>query len=327
MSSDDSGALNVYPPSIFSGALRELCLLDDDTLLFCLEGDRDVYQVKVSDLKESSQENPGKLFCKVPYFGIPVFVKGGKAGRLVVVVPTDLNENAEKIEEWVAAIDSLSQASIPAPVKGTWTAAAAHKDNIFLISKSDDFPFQQKLFVAPSPQSFMLGPATPESHPNPYKCILLPPGNNRLVAGGDGSLPIFYNDAGMWGVTVRSETDLTFSSPSTNLGITSAALVVAGGLAGGTYLIVRTASGEIQITEGSASSTTWKSESEEGAENPKISTIALLPDRSLVFSQGKKLFISTSRFLQAKWPDVPMPLPAMSAMRRVVFAGGEGADI
>uniref|UniRef100_A0A0G4HIZ4 Uncharacterized protein n=1 Tax=Chromera velia CCMP2878 TaxID=1169474 RepID=A0A0G4HIZ4_9ALVE len=111
--------------------VRHLCSLDDDNLLFCLEGETDVFYLNVSELKGRSGgfgETPEKTFCKVPYIGMPLVVKGGKMGRLVVVVPSD--QNPTLIENWVVAPDHFSQSFVPSPVKGGFRTATLFKNSV-----------------------------------------------------------------------------------------------------------------------------------------------------------------------------------------------------
>mmetsp|Transcript_32530 Transcript_32530/g.64543 ORF Transcript_32530/g.64543 Transcript_32530/m.64543 type:complete len:498 (-) Transcript_32530:224-1717(-) len=328
----DNKENNISTLCTFPSPLRELRLLDEETVLYCMEGDKDVYELKVSELKESSQESPGKLFCKVPYLGIPLVVKGGRAGRLVVVVPTDLNENAEKIEEWVTAVDSLSQASIPAPVKGRWNTATVHKDSIYLRKNRD-----RQLTVVPPAQIFV--------PPSPYLdsvCWTISltgspmntSPNLKFLGGGERHLT-FFDEGRKCVVESASETEITLSGPIENLSFTAACVfytydrIQPSGQQERrllTYAFGGTASGHLHIwfDEQMFSIELFKSEN---AADPSIKTIAVLPSMSLVFSQGRQLLIRHAASPSAPSPHIPIPLSTVSAMRRLVFEGSEGADI
>uniref|UniRef100_A0A0G4IB70 BTB domain-containing protein n=1 Tax=Chromera velia CCMP2878 TaxID=1169474 RepID=A0A0G4IB70_9ALVE len=307
---------------------RELCALDEDSFVFCLEGDTDVYEGSVSELKKSSQQNPGKLFCRVPYFGIPLVLKGGKTGRFVVVVPTDKNENAEKIEEWVTAVDSLSQASIPAPVRGRWNAAAVHKESIYLRMKNDP-----QLFIAP-PAQLCVGP------PNYLAslCDTIPlvgsPLNareNLKFAGGLGGAMVVWDEAGESGVATVADGEVKISRVATDGEERVTTAVVSAvektpGLPPGVALLVGTASGHVYIPRFIHDSVLRWDRVFESETDAKISALVLLPDKSLVFSQGTQLMlyeVNGINFCQ----EAAQLSPAISAMRRLVFEGGEGADV
>uniref|UniRef100_A0A0G4GJP8 BTB domain-containing protein n=1 Tax=Chromera velia CCMP2878 TaxID=1169474 RepID=A0A0G4GJP8_9ALVE len=306
--------LDFSPLFTFPSPIRELCALDEDCFLFCIEGDTNVYEGKVSERMDSSLGNPGKLFCKVPYFGIPLAVGGGRAGRVVVVVPTDKNKNAETIEQWVTAIDSLSQVSVPAPVRGRWSAAAVHQNSIYL--RNGRTP---ELFAVPTSHMFFPPPENVES---PYTQMKIKgyPSNvspSLKLLGGRLDDLIFYNDRGVCRIENSDTTSIRIMAPSTELRITAA------GVFRGDSVFLGTASGEVHFWDGGDHKCVWRSES---ATNPQITAIALLPDASLLCSQGSQLLVYKGRRMPG-CPDIVTLPPNIWAMRRLVFEGGKGSDV
>uniref|UniRef100_A0A0G4IBI9 BTB domain-containing protein n=1 Tax=Chromera velia CCMP2878 TaxID=1169474 RepID=A0A0G4IBI9_9ALVE len=336
-------------PSLQSSALcslpspvRELRLLDEDSVLYCMEGDRDVYELRVSELKESSQESPGKLFCKVPYLGIPLLVGGGRAGRLVVVVPTDKNEKAEEIEEWVVAIDCFSQITIPAPVKGPWSAATVCGERVYLLDKREQgfrvFPkgavvSESSLFpsrpVEGGRATFGIRESVRWDNPMDLNTYFT---NHLMVAGTDNRLFCCTAPGGIRGGirhALPSGGRIVLKSLRRDhvdeLGVSTVAAVSCG--EGFDTLVLGTEGGAIYRSD---SKNKWKSELLlSSVVETKITAVAFLPNGSLLFSQGTQLMLTD------QLPGVP-PLssaalpklaPAVSVMRKVVFEGAEGADV
>uniref|UniRef100_A0A0G4HZD6 BTB domain-containing protein n=1 Tax=Chromera velia CCMP2878 TaxID=1169474 RepID=A0A0G4HZD6_9ALVE len=361
----------------FGSSLRQLCVLDEDSVLFCQEGDTNVYIVSVSELELGIrvERNPGKLFCSVPYVGIPVVVKtGGKIGRLVVVVP-----QSEKVDKWVVAPDRFSQTSVPSPVKGPWNSATFFKDSVHLYC-----PLNHMVHVVPREKVIPLEwSQEPSPPPSALECQMRqcqdkPPGCLcKHVLSETGCAKAFPVRVG-W-----TAPQMAFLASTANcLCWSDGAKTYASRLAQApsNFEVHSDTEGEVQITamasgengfifgtrEGAVfqrveknwharsgqkgpfvsippdSEAEREGEAEESGSNVpadprRIDTIAVLSEGKFLFSRGGNLFVwggggRGEEVLTEKSPLMVRPRvypvsPMLTSMRRLVFEGGDGADV
>uniref|UniRef100_A0A0G4H6Q1 BTB domain-containing protein n=1 Tax=Chromera velia CCMP2878 TaxID=1169474 RepID=A0A0G4H6Q1_9ALVE len=345
----------------FPSSIRELCQLEGDTILFCLEGDTAVYQANLCELRNAPlKKHPRKLFCEVPYLGIPVVVEGGKAGRVVVVIPAKSEGKDSEIDQWLVAVDFFSQALIPAPLKGRWSGAAVCNDRIHLLDSEG-----RRTCTVPKDMIFSCTSLIPSNcsacnialkigvsglgGPPPPRGQNRPSTANSILLGTESRL-LFCNDRGVFGPQPEYSTfvgAVRYLSNPTGLSLSAAAAAACTDATDA--VLLGTATGEIWMhpkvsTHPSNQQCRLLLHSDD-APDKKISAMALLPDGSLLFSQDRKLYITDDipdlggrlcargRSAACGGRDserlriCSKPLPVARVMRNLVFEGGEGADI
>uniref|UniRef100_A0A0G4GRT4 BTB domain-containing protein n=1 Tax=Chromera velia CCMP2878 TaxID=1169474 RepID=A0A0G4GRT4_9ALVE len=340
---------------------RHLCLLDEGTLLFCLEGETDVFFVKISELKGEVgdfREHPEKTFCKVSYTGMPLVVKGGKMGRLVVVVP--LEQDGEKVENWVVAPDCFSQDSVPSPAKGRWKTATVFKNSIHLCQRMDFVLAPVFVFVvcpaarvippnwasAPVSAGGAVGiPQRPDMVCSVHKCqqyrynlwdrcekistggtfrfeVPLEKGAVTLSATASRLCWLNYRGVLYLGQTAEQAAPLKCKVPEDTtaraISGSSEPVIFLGTATGGIYKV------EVGNAKGEGQ-TVEKIFQASGQTDQKIESLVVMPGGDKIFSLGKEILIG-KRVSSVKLPCLEIS-SVTEVMRRWVFEGGAGADV